>query len=442
MGKLAVDRETSEEMEQAAPDQLAQPSEQMIMKSESVIARVPRATDRPAPRRYAFLDGMRGLSALYVVFHHMYMMAGDRISTAWRPWLSWMGYGSWAVCVFIVLSGFCLMLPVAQADTGHIPGGAWSYFKRRSRRILPPYYAALVLALAVIGAIPAAFEVSPTAPGPAVVLSQLPAFTAPVLVSHLLLIHNLSPLWIYRINGAFWSVATEWQIYFIFPFLLLPAWRRFGVTGGVAIAALIGYGMAFLFRNQLATFQFVALFGMGMAAAEIITHRPARFRPVFFAIVTSVCVGLLIGIARLYPVVFDHFHSGEMLVGIAAASAITYFAVTNDSGRPASFGRIFETRVALWLGSISYSLYLMHGTVLEILRYLILTRLGLSLLPFGVIALPAAIGISYGFFLCFERPFSRSRGRQRLPQMPKAASSLPPVDRMAPANSVSSQPVI
>jgi peptidoglycan/LPS O-acetylase OafA/YrhL len=48
-----------------------------------------------------------------------------------------------------VLSGFCLALPVVRGD-GFVRGGAVQFFQKRARRILPPYFLALVFSLLLI----------------------------------------------------------------------------------------------------------------------------------------------------------------------------------------------------------------------------------------------------------------------------------------------------
>ena len=71
----------------------------------------------------------------------------------------------------------------------------------------------------------------------------LPAFTPGALISHVLMIFNLNGDWIHKINPPFWSVATEWQIYFLMPLLFLPLLRmarQWGVVALVAGAFLAG----------------------------------------------------------------------------------------------------------------------------------------------------------------------------------------------------------
>src|SRR5689334_14248080 len=94
-------------------------------------------TQTHTSHRLAFLDGIRGLAALYVVFHHAYLFTRSDRSSAITQEL-W-GQGRVAVDIFIVLSGFCLMLPVVQSSVKCVPGGFLKYFLRRAARILPAY---------------------------------------------------------------------------------------------------------------------------------------------------------------------------------------------------------------------------------------------------------------------------------------------------------------
>src|SRR6187402_3297719 len=124
--------------------------------------------------RLEYLDGLRALAALYVCATHI----------AYSNFGNVLFGGSWAVACFIVLSGFCLSLPVERS--GELRGGALEFIKRRAWRILPAYYGALVLTW-VLGEHRGAASV----------------------ISHILLIHNMSPAWVYSLDAPTWSLATE-----------------------------------------------------------------------------------------------------------------------------------------------------------------------------------------------------------------------------------------
>jgi peptidoglycan/LPS O-acetylase OafA/YrhL len=195
-----------------------------------------------------FLDGFRGLAALYVAFYHLNMIALHSLGTFYpastHPLLkrafeflhiTVFNHGHYAVVAFIVLSGFCLMLPMARSCPADAVFDLKTFISRRGKRILPPYYFSVLFALAVIALVPG-MDVKTGAAWDL----QLPAFTPGVLLSHLFLIHNLHMDWALRINSPLWSVALEWQIYFIFGLILIPIWRRYGTVRALASACLLG----------------------------------------------------------------------------------------------------------------------------------------------------------------------------------------------------------
>ena len=135
-------------------------------------------------------------------------------------WAAWFIYGRFAVVVFIVLSGFSLAL--SPARHGWRLDGVSRFARRRARRILPPYWAALAFSLAV------AWLVVPP-PGQGVP-------DAKSVVVNGLLVQNLvgapTP------NRSFWSMAVEAQLYVVFPLLLLMV-RRWGAIVMVATVTLV-----------------------------------------------------------------------------------------------------------------------------------------------------------------------------------------------------------
>ena len=106
--------------------------------------------------RMAYLDGIRGLAALYVVLVHSYDYSSAlplQPALLWLAMAKFVRYGMFAVVIFIVLSGYCLMLPIVRSNKRYFSGGLLEFFKRRIRRILPPYYAALVFCILISGLI-------------------------------------------------------------------------------------------------------------------------------------------------------------------------------------------------------------------------------------------------------------------------------------------------
>ena len=384
-----------------------------------------------SPRlRLDYLDGLRGLAALYVVLHHAYYgLAAEASLPPLTAWLTyWLFLGRSAVDIFIVLSGYCLMLPIVRSGGSRLPSGAVDFFKRRARRILPPYYAALAVSLLLIACIPALHTVS----APYALWNEaLPAWTLDVIGSHLLLIHNLDPSWHSKIDYPMWSVATEWQIYFLFPLLLLPAWRRWGISATVLIAFVVGLVPLALFFDRFSGVSphFLGLFALGMAAADLnFSSKPRhifwRERLPWGGLAATLGLSLIVVNLRhlSYPFLVT---AKDILLGAATAcllvfctryltrrheSAATQFPVIGQ--RPPLALRLLESRPAIALGAFSYSLYLIHAPILAICQALI-RQLGLpptvSLALMLTLAVPLAVGISYLFYLVFERPFLTRR---------------------------------
>ena len=370
-----------------------------------------------------FLDGVRGLSALYVlVSHSLFQSAeglirsGQKVPSAFQEVLNYAPSGSDAVAVFLVLSGYCLMHPVIRSGSSRLPGGLLHFIHRRSLRILPPYYAALALAIASIcfGAFfKHATGITDGDKNAAV------ALTTGNLISHVLLLHNWSKTWSAGVEPPMWSISVEWQIYFVFSMILLPLWRKVGILPCVLGAFVVGMAPHFLlpyFDNfDWMRPWMLGIFALGMLGATITFGTDAqsvavRQKTPWAAI--SILLTLI-----TYGVISCFLRDGRCeilihpLVGLIAMSTIVYCVQHLRSGQPSgvtSILTLFQSKFAIGIGDFSYSLYLIHGLVITRVRvftqkvhfhgpeYLIVSLfldLTLSLL------------LAYGFHLIFERPF-------------------------------------
>ena len=126
----------------------------------------------------------------------------------------------------------------------------------------------------------------------------------------------------------------------------------------------------------------------------------------------------------------------DFIVGVLTVCAILHCATDTPLGRVAR--RVLESRVAVWLGMISYSLYLFHGPLLQLAHRAILEPLGLPagerLAALCILAVPLVVGASWVAYRLFERPFI---GRSSQPPKPVRATgpahSRPPQGRAAVA---------
>src|SRR5258708_29944634 len=97
-------------------------------------------------KRLPGVDGLRAIAAMWVVLFHMTAFSGAQFHNI--PGLDlFLRSGSTGVSLFLVLSGFCLFLPFAGGRLHRFKAG--EFFRRRCKRLMPAYYVALVLALAL-----------------------------------------------------------------------------------------------------------------------------------------------------------------------------------------------------------------------------------------------------------------------------------------------------
>jgi peptidoglycan/LPS O-acetylase OafA/YrhL len=364
-------------------------------------------TPAPLPRRrLAGLDGLRGLAALYVVVYHVSLRAFPGYPYDGAPfWAGWFVYGRFAVLVFIVLSGFSLALSPAR-DGWRLDGLA-TYARRRARRILPAYWAALAFSLAV-----------------AWLIVPQPRSGVPDAMSVLVngtLVQNIvgapSP------NTAFWSIAVEVQLYLALPVLLLMVRKR-GALAMVAAVTLVvaAVGIVGPHVARLDTFvtqsppELAALFALGIASAGIVATGARRSWPWPW-----------LALAAAAPVLATIAWQGSawalerlFWVDLALGPAIACLLVSLATGRPASLVRLLDARPIRGLGSCSYSLYLTHAPIIAIVSGLIVAR---WFHP-GTAAFLVSLAIVLPLTIAFARAFASVFERGLRPRRPSAAVGL------------------
>jgi len=187
--------------------------------------------------RLRSIDALRGIAALGVVVYHSIQQTKNGVPSNFLGWPGYLiqlgsSFGYIGVFLFFVISGFCIHLQWAKAraagETAEVRFGA--FWKRRIRRLYPPY----VIALAFYLLLPALING----------INVTPFFVYDV-VMHLLMLHNLDPKTCYSINGVFWTLAIEEQLYLAY-FLLLFLRTRWGWGRTIAICLLARLGWLIL----------------------------------------------------------------------------------------------------------------------------------------------------------------------------------------------------
>ncbi|MFF3656840.1 acyltransferase family protein [Streptomyces olivochromogenes] len=345
------------------------------------------------------LDGLRGLAALYVLLFHCWLLTMPGFPENSGPaWLGWLMYGRLAVVFFLVLSGFSLA--ISPARNGWQLGGVSRFLRRRAWRILPPYWAALALSLAVAWfVVPASHFGPPTGTSILVygfVVQDI--FTAP------------TP------NGAFWSIGVEAELYLVFPLLLLVR-RRLGAVVLVASVTLLVIARGLLAPNaspvegvNWLTPNLAPVFVAGLVGAGIVVA-PEKIRRLpwhWLAAVAALPVVALVVIKGSVWTV-DHY----FWIDLAVAPAMTMMIAAVATGRPAVLMRLLATRPMRGLGDFSYSLYLVHLPIVMIVCRKVAPHFVSSGLPAFwftlTLALPASVLGAWLFAKLFELPFKRNR---------------------------------
>lgn len=391
----------------------------------SLLAR--QLNDQKPGGTIASLDGVRALAFLLVFAFHL-SHAGVWSYRGTNPFIgAFFLVGNTGVTLFFVLSGFLLFLPFARSL---LFAKDWPqpkiYYIRRILRIFPGYFFSLFI----------------------LVMFTAPSFLQPgnwgALVPFLTFtmgFYNSSSL----INGPYWTLAVEFQYYLILPLiafgiarltsLVRPEKRLWMVVG--SLLALIVWGLvtacsgAYFAAHPDQTFliprpllnvvlfvvygdrsKFLEDFAIGMLIAVAylaIMHSPNKERHLLR--MRHLLTGFLILSLALFvyaampgyrwafiPRVFQTF---PWLNEFAFALCYGYLVTTVLFSRPENwFVCICSWTPLRWLGLISYSLYIWHRPLIQILA----ANLGPSLHtlnPVLMVTLFAMIGFTVCVVFCF-----------------------------------------
>src|SRR5215510_12447337 len=367
------------------------------------------------------LDAMRGAAALAVVTYHALGLAPQTAFSGWEWWLpqivSGLVHFAFAgIYLFFVISGFCIHLYWAKARTAGIETPVINFFyfwKRRVRRLYPPYFAALALYLCYL------------------------AYKTPVHVTgfylwdvllHLFMLHNLDLRTTYTINGALWTLAIEEQLYLAY-FLLLFLRIRYGWTRtlllcfsarlvwlimGHALSASLGIYIPV--TEAAATNWFIwALGALSVEAALGITKLP---RWCFRLPVAGLVLGCAMGLAQFLPMLDQNgwVHDVGWLLthpawGVGFFILVNYAVAAEQRWRLKSSPMPRLIPALASVGLISYSLYLTHSFVLMHWYWFGFTRLHILTISL-LIMTPLTVAFAWLFFRICERPFMTSAAQR------------------------------
>jgi len=334
------------------------------------------------------LDGLRGIAVLVVMAHHAYV-----------PYFRGGGVG---VDIFFVLSGFLITSLLLEEWQRRRNISLRGFYLRRALRLLPALFV-LLLALqtfALLRMHGTAFWEMEKAIG--AVLGYFGNWVAAL---------NLYDM---RVLAHTWSLSIEEQFYFLWPIVLLLMLRNHRSAKWILSALLIVAGVIVVIRAGLAgtlsvariyngsDFRFDELL-TGCALAVALRAGMIGKRVLFVAPYLVLPAIMVIFKLIAFPTSFVRLAAmGWPAIEVSVAMLILYLVTTSYT----FLHRILERRWLVWVGRISYGLYLWHVPVLG---------------KAGGFHLPGPLRVAAGFALTFaaaglsyyliERRFLRRKAR-------------------------------
>lgn len=333
------------------------------------------------------IDGLRAVAVLSVIAFHAF----PRLAPA----------GFIGVDIFFVISGFLISSIIFEAlDRGDFSFA--DFYSRRIRRIFPALSVVLLACLALGWVVLVADE-----------LNQLGKhiFAGAVFISNFVLVDEAG----YFDNAAetkpllhLWSLGIEEQFYVVWPLLLWAAWKtRFnplGITLSIVTISLI-LNIHLVTREPIVAFyspftRFWELLS-GSILAFVVLYRSPSLNST--SANTSSVVGSALLVLGFSCIPAEQFPGYWALIPVLGSAFIILAGPTAWINR-----KILSSRVAVWFGLISYSLYLWHWPLLSFAR---IVENGDP--PVGVRTLAVILAIALAWFSTrFVESLFRRRSRR------------------------------
>lgn len=352
------------------------------------ISAIPAALARATPGYVASIDGFRAIAILLVLTGHF--------------GLGLLVPGGFGVTIFFLISGLLItrLLLIEHDRSGRIQ--LLNFYARRFARLAP----ALLVFIAIVTAIYAATHV--VVPWGEVVASVL------YVANYYRIAHemDITPL------GILWSLAVEEHYYFIFPAvfaLLLRTRQVVPILVAVLAADLVWRTVLLLGLHVSDTYTYMAtdarfdsiLYG---ALLAVLLHRgaeaaPARWLTSPFAFAAGVVVILGTLVIR-NPVLRETIRYS--LQGVALMPIVAAIVFGDRSAILNGVRALLASRPLVFIGKLSYSLYLWHYACIDGVKYLMPDRSGAARLLVSIIA---AVVTSLASYFLVERSFMAMRHR-------------------------------
>jgi peptidoglycan/LPS O-acetylase OafA/YrhL len=317
--------------------------------------------------RVASLTGIRAVAAILVVGTHAAYTTGKYTHGYWGLVGARMEIG---VPIFFVLSGFLLFRPWVKASvTGRPPPSVSRYARHRIRRIMPAYLITVLFAYVL-------YHFREAGPNPGhswlglirnLTLTQI--YTDGYLGKYLH--QGLTQMWSLAVEAAFY-VTLPVLAYLLLTVICRRRWRPKLVVGSLLALALISPTWLVLVhidhwfadgaRLWLPTYLAWFLGGMLLAVLQAMGVQCYAFVAIPLAIISYFVVATPIGGAPTT----SPSSTWEAVVKTVFYTVIATLAVAPLAlGDRGLYSRMLASRPMVWLGEISYEIFLIHLVTME-----------------------------------------------------------------------------
>lgn len=303
------------------------------------------------------IDGLRALAVISVILFHI------------NP--DYMPSGFLGVDVFFVISGFLITSIIYK----EMAEGAFSFanfYNRRIKRILPVFFVVLIVGLVIVRCL---------------FISRDYYSVSNSAIASILFLSNI---YFSRIGDYFdiaaeerpfthlWSLSVEEQFYFIFPLLLLFIFKTKALSKnklGTLVAILGIFILLSFVKLKNIGIELTPYYLPHLRMIELLT---GAILSIFLfeksnklTVLQSNILGVVALITLLFCLYLKDFFIPPYFPGVLAllpCIATCLLILANEKGLWGA--KIFTLKITVWIGKLSYSLYLWHWLVLAVFRYL------------------------------------------------------------------------
>ncbi|HCR0072954.1 TPA: acyltransferase [Klebsiella aerogenes] len=360
-----------------------------------------------APKRWSQeLEGLRGLASLWVVLGHICVLVNFHFPILSDP--------SMGVDLFILLSGYLMAKNYMDRKNAE-PWASTSTFKkfwlRRFFRIAPLYYVLLILAICLGSYFGEARDIIANYyPATQTNTSRYSDGSFMNIFTHVTFLFGFLPYYSFNTVLPDWSIGLEMQFYILFPFIMLGV-LKFGFARTCITVVLSCLLFRILLPNYFASFPMpsMILIKLNVFVAGMLTAVAVRNRSILY-----IFLAVLATIISLYQ--HDSINKTRyaaqiglvLMMGTILWPRSENSVISNLLKIPRA---VLTNKVSVFLGDVSYSVYLLHlMIVLPVIGMLLVNTTfmehsaALRFCMATVIILPLTYIISYFLYKFIEKP--------------------------------------